>query len=458
MHRWRPKPGKWPPSAAFCIFFFSAFPQGGIYKFPLLVFEFFRDHFGSSIGLSHRLSKGTLLPRRGAFFIMVVAGRLAWARRLIAQGTPAHISVGSAAALDRGKAKLVIEHAGAPTSPMARALLIDTLDSLAWRASIVRTVDRGHKHSTGSSEICIWFTALPTQAHAASDGADDDGNTGGGGPSRPRRGRSPPDAPDGNDPWHGTGSSDPWAARSVFPAFPAQKAPRRKILGPIHEFSWANWRGYTASPSAQFAAASSVTPEPPMTQHRCSRTLPPVRTGTPPLSQALGSDGLFVATGTWTPIGSRDTWKDDIDENLLNAFANMARFVTVSGADAFDGKSLVNIALERREADTAIVRNAKLVTESAKHSPPHIFSEGEIVYLAGDDCPYTVKRIGFGQYLEEVRIIRFGEVDSYAAGRWVHHGRLYNFRECARSCIDSWTLNAQQDSKLRAGAGTSARK
>ena len=97
---------------------------------------------------------------------MVVAGRLAWARERIVSGVPAFITVGGAACRDRGKVKLVIDHDGAVTSPMTRTLLVDALDSIARRATHTTTVDRGHRHTSGTSEICIWFSALQTRVAA----------------------------------------------------------------------------------------------------------------------------------------------------------------------------------------------------------------------------------------------------------------------------------------------------
>ena len=251
---------------------------------------------------------------------MVVAGRLAWARRQIEQGTPAHISAGSAATRGRAKVKIVVQHGGVATSPIARTLLLDALDSVAWRAARVVAVDRGHRHSsTGASEINIWFSPAAAPCGPAdhgglsgpsNDGDGHDGSSGRGGGNRPRRGRSPPA---GSDPWHGPNNVDPWASSSQ--TSPPNKAPRRHhgtntgvkySLRDPQTLSWATWRPSTPTT----AAASSVTPEPPMVRTlpqpplQTPRVFPPLRTGTPPLAtpvQAVGSDGRFEITGVWTP-------------------------------------------------------------------------------------------------------------------------------------------------------------
>ena len=171
-----------------------------------------------------------------------------------------------------------------------------------------------------------------------------------------------------------------------------------------------------------------------MTQYCCTRYRQPERTGTPPLLQTAGSDGLFVAHGVWTPAAASDRWADAADEDPSSALAGMARFATVSGAtittsddvDASEGHSLVNIALARHDADDATIRNVRLTVECAKSSPPYVFSFGDGFYVGKEHCPYIVKRIGFGEYLQEIRIIRVGETDSYSVGKWVHHQRLYS--------------------------------
>ena len=156
---------------------------------------------------------------------MVVANRLAWARRLIAQGVPAFITTGSAAIAGKAKEKIIIDHNGATASLLQRALLLDSLDAISWRASRVIAVDRGHRHaSTGKSEICIWLTShRPGHEGNAghSDGFKYYGNSDNDKDDKmksQRPGRSPPSAGVGSDPWHGFGNSDPWAGSSFSAA------------------------------------------------------------------------------------------------------------------------------------------------------------------------------------------------------------------------------------------------
>ena len=74
--------------------------------------------------------------------------------------------------------------------------------------------------------------------------------------------------------------------------------------------------------------------------------------GTPPLSQSVGSDGLFVATGVWTPSVPSNHLADAVDEDPLSALAGMAGAVTICGAtvstdedtDLFEGFSSKNVA------------------------------------------------------------------------------------------------------------------
>jgi hypothetical protein len=172
--------------------------------------------------------------------------------------------------------------------------------------------------------------------------------------------------------------------------------------------------------------------------------LPPVRTGLPPFSQSVGSDGLFVATGVWTPSVPSNHLADAVDEDPLSALAGMAGAVTICGAtvstdedtDLFEGFSSKNVAEignasrlnqihARRDINNLLVLEVMRIIDMAKHLPPHIFSTGDVVYLGEENCPYTVKREGYGDYLQQVRIIKVGEVNSYEAGRWVFHERLY---------------------------------
>lgn len=102
---------------------------------------------------------------------MVVSARLAWARGLIASGAPAHITVGSAAHQGRAKAKIRIYQSRGITSMVTRSLLLVALDGIAQNSQIAITVDRGHLHSDGCSEICLWLDSpSASPSHAEQDG------------------------------------------------------------------------------------------------------------------------------------------------------------------------------------------------------------------------------------------------------------------------------------------------
>ena len=93
-------------------------------------------------------------------------------------------------------------------------------------------------------------------------------------------------------------------------------------------------------------------------------------------------------------------------------------------ADMFEGDSLVNTVHSQRDAIAILIGDAKLMCNSAQFSPPHVFSVVDVVYCGDEATPYEVKRIGYGDYLNEIRVIKVGEKNTYEAGRWIAHGRL----------------------------------
>lgn len=325
---------------------------------------------------AHACPRGFLLAHAGICLVqrppakMVVAARLGWIRQQVAQGAPAFISFGAASDSTRSKCKVIVEPGGPATSACARLLLLDALSALDRRTSLSVTMDRGHKHSDGKSEISFWLSESPLQpsshgwsdAPPPDDGPDgNDGSSGNGGYRR-RRGRSPPGP---SDPWQSPGA-DPWCSSASSVLSPARKAPRQQAAA--SGWSWRSWRCPSTTVSHS-CATSSVTPEPPMTQHRKPASYQSSRTGAPPLLHAVGSDGLFVSNGVWTPLVSVDSWMTRLDEDPLSALAGMACFVPVSGAtvecgddvDVFEGQSLVNIALERLDSSRSIVQ--KIIKE-----------------------------------------------------------------------------------------------
>ena len=401
---------------------------------------------------------------------MVVAGRLDWARFLMLQGLPAHICVGAASADGRAKVKIIIDHRGAATSPMARMLLVDTVDSIACRAKHVITVDRGHHHvSTDCSEISIWMSAYPvaganhdnSQAPPAPDGPGDSdgfGGPGGGHSGRRRRGRSPP------DPWYGPNNVDPWAASSS-PTSPPHKAPRMQQ-------SRSSWH---QSMTASTAGNSSVTPEPPTL--RCPQ---PARKGTPTIHEskyALGTDGQFELTGVWTPVAalrlrtaaivSDERFIAEESFNELDWFdpfmllESMALGPTASAggnypviccdsADNHDvidhvADSLLNSMRSKQAECKQMVAQTILNCSDDSWKLQH----GDIVYVDLDMYPSIVLRNGYDQYEREVRVARVREnLSDWKTGRWVPTDLCFKLEVGDRLVVNDEIVDATENRRL----------
>ena len=91
----------------------------------------------------------------------------------------------------------------------------------------------------------------------------------------------------------------------------------------------------------------------------------------------------------------------------------------------FEGESLLNRIHVKRIGAEVLVSQAMWATIAAIALPPHVFSIGDVVYAGKELSPYSVKRIGHGDYLQQVRIIKLGVPDTYEAGKWISHGSLY---------------------------------
>ena len=92
-----------------------------------------------------------------------MAQRLLWASRLISAGHQVHISTSVSRASGKLKLKLLIEPIVDVVPSFFRPILlrqIDTFIRLA-REDGTTSVDRGHKHSTGISEVACWFSTTP---------------------------------------------------------------------------------------------------------------------------------------------------------------------------------------------------------------------------------------------------------------------------------------------------------
>ena len=93
-------------------------------------------------------------------FVMVVGARLAYIRSKVEDGHQMHIAWSFSAASNLDKVKFIIcrvSHVVPKTSQFATLRILDTVVSLAANAV---TMDRGHKHSDGCCEVCLWMTPL----------------------------------------------------------------------------------------------------------------------------------------------------------------------------------------------------------------------------------------------------------------------------------------------------------
>jgi len=186
---------------------------------------------------------------------------------------------------------------------MLNQIAIDLLVALRAQLAHNVVVDHGDKSSSGSCRITFSLTKAPVgNAIAVAASQVNAGNNYGPDVDRPRRGRSPPSAPDGNDgsndPWHsGGGHHDPWSAAFVGNG-PATKAPRKNTAHGSPAL--ASGQNYVKN---NYGVMCSVTPDPPMLRNRFA--FAPARTGTPPIataSEAVGSDSPFDIVVTWFPM------------------------------------------------------------------------------------------------------------------------------------------------------------
>ena len=89
---------------------------------------------------------------------MVVQSRLDFVRRMIAAGRRTRITFGASSG-GMTKIKITIESDPSSTTAHTRLMAGTLLDAAAHMVNISVAVDRGHKHSSGQSEICIWLKA-----------------------------------------------------------------------------------------------------------------------------------------------------------------------------------------------------------------------------------------------------------------------------------------------------------
>ena len=108
---------------------------------------------------------------------MVVANRVAWIRQSIVNGVHVRLHVGAAQDPDKCKVRATIDPHKGRLCITTRNMLLATLDSLALSSDQLTVMDRGHRHSTGISEVCFWSqlnNATHTGIGSRNDDDDDD--------------------------------------------------------------------------------------------------------------------------------------------------------------------------------------------------------------------------------------------------------------------------------------------
>ena len=89
---------------------------------------------------------------------MVVLERIAYIHKKVHEGYVVHVAVSSAAQHGRAKIKIIISGQDGCTSAITRATIGAVLGSIAELVKRNVAVDRGHKHSDGSTEVSIWVS------------------------------------------------------------------------------------------------------------------------------------------------------------------------------------------------------------------------------------------------------------------------------------------------------------
>jgi hypothetical protein len=93
---------------------------------------------------------------------MPAIARLDWIQTQIRMGRSAFCSLGPAQDPTKVKLKVTLAApAHGPMHPLAAQLVIEHLSLLRQAVSTCIVMDRGHRHSNGSAEVCFWFSAPP---------------------------------------------------------------------------------------------------------------------------------------------------------------------------------------------------------------------------------------------------------------------------------------------------------
>ena len=103
---------------------------------------------------------------------MVVGARLLHLRQLALEGAQMHIVQSFSLQSGKFKVKFLVGSVGAVVPPHFRQMHVECIDSLLALMQDYIVMDRGHKHSGGQSQICLWFANREAQPVACDDDPD----------------------------------------------------------------------------------------------------------------------------------------------------------------------------------------------------------------------------------------------------------------------------------------------
>ena len=124
--------------------------------------------------------------------------------------------------------------------------------------------------------------------------------------------------------------------------------------------------------------------------------------------------------------------------------------------DACDGESFVNSRLAARAAIDSTIAEVKKLWRMAEFEVPHVFEEGNVVYLHNSPFPHFVVCSGYGLYRLEVRIRRWDEPDRFESGHWRHHEHII-LLEINDTVMPDKDITVATDDRFVIAAGTHCR-
>lgn len=220
---------------------------------------------------------------------MPVVSRIDWVSRQLQMGRSGHVVVGPALDPAKLKIRIVLQPPSVGAlSPTARLGVQAVLAHVRQMAFQNVSVDRGHRFSSGQSEISIWIQlGANVQGSNSIASADQlvDNHDG----DRRHRGRSPRSPDRGSDPWH-SGGGDPWSRlEDVRPNKQARRHQQRSLHNPID---------------------NSTTPDPPALAHQRNKWFDATR---------IYLDSLLAAPPDTTAIVPPPYSTLDVDADPLSA-------------------------------------------------------------------------------------------------------------------------------------------